>query len=99
MVVGGEERARADAAVDVLERGPGEREAVEGGGAAAHLVEQDEGAAGGGVEDGGGLGHLDHEGGAAARDVVAGADAGVDAVDEAEAHAGRRGRSSPSAPG
>ena len=41
-----------------------------------------------GIEDGGGLGHLDHEGGAAARHVVAGADAGVDAVDEAEAHAG-----------
>ena len=42
VIVGGEERARADAAVDVLQRGPRERQAIEGSGAAAHLVEQDE---------------------------------------------------------
>ncbi len=86
VVVGGEEGARADAVVQVFDGCPGEREAVVGGGAAAHFVEQDERARGRGVEDGGGLGHFDHKGGAAAADVVAGADAGEDAVDQAEAH-------------
>jgi len=49
VVVGGEEGACADVVVEVLDRGPGEREAVVGCGAAAHFVEQDEGAGGGGV--------------------------------------------------
>src|ERR1019366_5941931 len=44
----------------------------------------DEAAGGGGVEDDGGFGHLDHEGGAAARQVVGRADAGEDAVDDGE---------------
>ena len=42
------------------------------------------GSAGGVVEDVGGLGHFDHEGGLAAGEVVGGADAGEDAVDEAD---------------
>ncbi len=41
----------------------------------------------GGVEDGGGLGHFHHEGGTPARHVVAGADAGIDAVHNAQPHA------------
>ena len=39
---------------------------------------------GGGVQDDGGLGHLDHEGGAAARQIVGRADAGEDAVDQGQ---------------
>ena len=42
VVMRGEERACADAVVQMLDDGPGEREAVVGGGAAAHLIEQDE---------------------------------------------------------
>ena len=87
MVVGGKEGAGADMALQILEGGPGESEAVEGGRAAAHLVEQDEGLRGGGVEDGSGFGHLHHKGGAAAGEIVGGADAGVDAVDDAVGHA------------
>ena len=51
VVVGGEERARADALVQVLDDGPGEREAVVGAGAAADFVEQDKAARRGCVED------------------------------------------------
>ena len=42
VVVGGEEGAAADAVVQVLGDGPGEGDAVEGAGAAADLVEDDE---------------------------------------------------------
>ena len=70
VVVGGEEGAGADAVVEVLDGGPGEGEAVVGGGAAAHLVQEHQRPGGGCVEDRGGFGHLDHEGGAAAGDVV-----------------------------
>ena len=68
--------------VDVLDHGPGQGQAVVGRRAAADLVEDDEAARRGGVEDHGGLGHLHHEGGAAARQVVGGADAGEDAIDD-----------------
>jgi len=87
--VRGEEGARAfvRVAVEVLDYRPRNREAVVGGGAAADLVEDDEGAVGGVVEDVGGLVHLDHEGGVATGEVVAGADAGEDAVHEADAAA------------
>ena len=88
VVVGGEEGAGSvgiDIGVEVLDHGPGDGEAVVGAGAAADLVEDDEAAGGGVVEDVGGLVHLDHEGGVAACELVAGADAGEDAVDEAEA--------------
>ena len=49
VVVGGEDRAGADAAAlrgggQVLGHGPGEREAIEGGGAAADFIEQHQGA-------------------------------------------------------
>ena len=71
--------------VQVLGDGPGDGEAVIGGRAAADLVEDDQRVVGGVVEDVGGLAHLDHEGGLAAREVVAGADAGEDAIDEADA--------------
>jgi hypothetical protein len=51
---------------------------------AADLVEDHEAAVGRVVEDVRGLGHLDHEGRRAAREVVARADAREDAVDDAD---------------
>lgn len=82
VVVGREERARAFVA-EVFGDGPGEAEAVEGGRAAADFVEDDQGLGGCVVEDGRGLGHLDHEGGLAGVEGVIGADAGEDAVGDA----------------
>ena len=84
VVVRGEDRLRPRPRVrrEVLGDGPGEAQAVEGRGAAADLVEDDEAARRGGVQDVGGLLHLDHEGRLAARDVVGGADAREDAVDD-----------------
>lgn len=87
LVMRREERAGAafGVAVEVLDHGPGDGQAVVGRGAAADLVQDDQGAIGGVVEDVGGLVHLDHEGRVAAGEVVAGADAGEDAVHEADA--------------
>ena len=76
--MGGEQGAGADVALQVFEGGPGQSEAVEGRCAAAHFIQQDEGLRCGRVEDGGSFGHFDHERGATAGEVVAGADAGVD---------------------
>ncbi len=86
--MGGEERLGAAVLVDEFDHGPGDGEAVVGGGAASDLVEQDERARGCGVEDGGGFRHLHHEGGTAARKIVRGSDAGEDAIDGGEAGAG-----------
>ena len=58
--------------------------AVECGGAAADLVEDHQRARGRLVEDRGGLHHLDHEGRAAARQIVGGADPGEQPVDDAD---------------
>lgn len=88
VVVRGEEAAGTDMVVQVLGDAPGDAEAVEGGRAAADLVEDDEAALGGVVEDERGLVHLDHEGGLTTCDVVAGTDAGEDAIDEADLGAG-----------
>ena len=84
VVVGGEKRAATGDVVQMFGHAPGDGEAVEGGGAASDFVEDDEAAVGGVVEDGGGFIHFDHEGGLSAREVVARADAGEDAVDEAD---------------
>ncbi|MNR40577.1 hypothetical protein D3C85_1588760 [compost metagenome] len=62
--------------------GPGQRQAVEGTGTAADFVHQHQAALGGVVQDVGGFAHLDHEGRTAARQVIAGADTGEDAVDQ-----------------
>ena len=69
---------------------PGDRQAVEGGGAAADLVEQHQAALGGVAQDVRGLLHLDHERGLAAQDLVGGADAREDAVHEPELGLARR---------
>ena len=74
----------------MLDRGPGDRQAVEGRGAAADFVEDDQRAFAGLVEDDGGLDHLDHEGGAAAREIVGRADAREQPVDDADPRPRRR---------
>ncbi len=47
MIMRGEESAGAGFGVEIFNRGPGQREAVKGCGAAAHFVEQDQGLIGG----------------------------------------------------
>ena len=89
-VVGGEQRQRARLLQQVAGDREGEREPVEGRGTAADLVHQHQAALGGAVQDGGGLGHLDHEGGAPGGEVVRGADAGEDRVERAELGGVRR---------
>src|SRR6267154_2302941 len=68
----------------MLDYGPSDGEAVEGGGAAADFVEQDQAGGRGVVENSGDFGHFDQESGAAASEIVAGADAGEDAVDDGQ---------------
>src|SRR5215204_1298042 len=70
--------------VQVLDRRPGDREPVEGRGAAADLVEDDERARARLVEDRRRLDHLDHEGRAPAGEVVRRADAREQPVDDAD---------------
>ena len=70
--------------MQIFERGPGDREPVEGRGAAPDLVQHHEGARARLIEDGGGLDHLDHEGRAAAGEIVGRADAAEQTVDDAE---------------
>ena len=100
MVVGGEEGAAADGVVQVLGDGPGDGEAVEGAGAAADLVEDDSERSVAWLRMMAvsliSTMKVDWPRG----EVVGGADAGEDAVDEAERGAtrpGRRRRSGPSA--
>ena len=86
VVVGREKRPAVDRVVEKFGDAPCDRESVECRCAAADFVEDDEAAGGGIVEDVGGLVHLDHERGLAAREVVVGADAGEDSVSQAGAH-------------
>ena len=90
VIVGGEQDAGAVDLVQIFERGPGDGEPVEGRGASADLVEHDEGALARLIEDGGGLDHLDHEGGAAAGEIVGGADAAEQPIDDADMGLTRR---------
>ena len=90
VVVGGKQGLGAGMRLDVFHRRPRQRQSVKGGGAAPHLIQQDERARSSGVENDRGLGHLHHKGGAAAGQIVAGPDAGEDAVHRAQARAARR---------
>ena len=99
VVVRGEEGAAADRVVQVLGDRPGERDAVEGAGAAADLVEDHQAARRRVVEDVRRLGHLDHERALAAAQLVAGADAGEDPVDDADPRLLRRDERCRSGPG
>ena len=68
--------------MNVFDDGPGQRESVVGGGAAADFIKHDQAARGGGVQDHSGFGHFDHEGGTAARQVIGGADSGENPIDD-----------------
>ena len=80
----GEQRAAAIALVQMLDRRPGYGEPVEGRGAAADFVQNDQRALAGLIEDRRGLDHLDHESRVAARQIVGGADAREQPVDDAD---------------
>ena len=86
VVVGGEEGAAADFVVEVFGDAPGDGEAVECGCAASDFIEDDEAAVRGVIEDVRRFVHFHHEGRLTSREVVVGADAGEDAVGEAESH-------------
>ena len=83
-VVRGEQREGAHFGGQVAGHGPGERQAIEGAGAAADLIHQYEAALGGVVQDVGGFGHLHHKRRAATGQIIAGANAGVDAIERAD---------------
>src|SRR5439155_21817408 len=82
--VRGEKHAAADLIVQILGNGPSQTHAVVGAGAAADLIEDHQATVGGVVEDVGGFGNLDHESAAAPGQLVAGADAREDAVNNAD---------------
>ena len=83
-VVGGEQGVTPDVLCQVLGRGPGQRKAIEGAGAAAHFIHQHQAVFGGIVQDIGGFGHFHHEGGAATGYVIRGAHASEDPVHRAK---------------
>ena len=68
-------------------------------GAAADFIEHDQAARRGGVQNDGGLGHLHHERGTAAREIVGRADAREDAIDDGQHGRVGGNEASPSAPG
>src|ERR1700730_14621164 len=63
VIVGGEKGARAGVLLEMFDDGPGDGEAVEGGGAAANFVEEHEARGRGVMEDGGDFAHFDEESG------------------------------------
>ena len=79
-VVGREQGVGADGPRQMDGRGPGQREPVIGAGAAADLIHEHQAVRGRVVEDSRRFGHLHHEGGAAAGQIIGRADAGKDAV-------------------
>src|SRR5439155_9061179 len=89
-VVRGEERLGPGARMQVFDGRPGDGQAVVGRGAAPDFVKEDERSWGSGIQDGGGLGHLYHKRRAPASQIVAGADAGEDAVYNREPAVRRR---------
>src|SRR5580700_7130146 len=86
----GEECARTVLLVQMFDGGPGDGEAVEGGRTAADLVQNYEAALRRLIEDRRRLYHLDHEGGATTRQIVGGAHAAEEAIDDADMRALRR---------
>ncbi len=87
VVMGGEQSAgpATGGVVDVLGHGPGNGDAVEGGGAPADLVHHDQAFRTGVSQDVGRLHHLQHEGGLAPGQVVSRADPGEYPVGDADA--------------
>ena len=85
VIMGGKERFGLRMRVDIFDHSPCDGQSVIGGGAAPDLIQQHQRARSGGVENGCSLRHLHHEGGASAGQVVTGANAGEDAVHDADA--------------
>ena len=90
VIVRSKQSLRARSLVDVLDHRPRQRQPIVRRGAAADLVQHDEAARRRRIENHGRFRHLHHESGAAARQVIRGADAREDAVDDRQA--GRLGR-------
>ena len=90
VIVGGEQRAAAVDVVQMLHAGPGDGQAVEGRRAAPDLVQDDQRAVAGLVQDGRRLHHLHHEGRAAARQIVGRTHAAVEPVHHPDVRALRR---------
>src|SRR6185437_9624935 len=80
VIMGGEERSGAAAGMNVFDDSPGYGEAVISRRPPTNLIEQDERARRGGVEDRCSLGHLNHEGGATAGQIVRGSNPGENPV-------------------
>ena len=99
VIVRGEQRLGANVLMDMLDHGPSQREPIIGGSAAADFVQHDEAARRGGVQDHRRFGHLHHERGPAARQIIGRADAREHAIDDRQQRAIRRARTNPSAPG
>src|SRR5690349_390066 len=75
VIMGGEKRACASVLLEMLDDSPGDGEAIERGSAAAHLVKQDKAGRSGVIKNGGDFAHFDKKRGAAAREIVARANA------------------------
>ena len=81
VIVRGEKSLCVRVRLQMLNHGPGDGQAVEGRGAAADFVEQDQAARRRGVQDARGFRHFDHERGTPARKIVRRADTREDAVE------------------
>jgi len=88
--MGGEQGAAPRGLMQLFDHRPGDRQPVKGRRAAADFVEDDQGARSRLIQDGGRFHHFDHEGRAAARQIVGRPDAAEQAVDDADR--GRLGR-------
>jgi hypothetical protein len=84
VVMGGEEGPRTDRGMQILGQRPGNADPVERTGSPPDLIEEDQAAVGGGVDDVGGLMHFHEERAFARSDVVACADACEDPVHDAD---------------
>ena len=90
MIVGGEEGAGFVDFVQMLDRCPGNRQAIESGGSPADFIENDQRPVSGLVENCGRFDHLHHEGRSSAGQVVSSTDTGEQPVDDADMGACRR---------
>ena len=88
VVVRGKDAARPEAmgwrGGQMLRHGPSNREAIEGGRAAANFIEQHQRALTGVLKDVRRFGHLHHEGGLATGEIIHGANAGEDSIGQTD---------------
>ena len=80
MVMRGEQRAGLQLVMQVLRHGPRDGKTVKGSRAAPDLIQNNQGTFRGVIQNQGRLAHLHHEGGLAARQIIAGAHAAENAV-------------------